>query len=161
MCLSAYVPSNAREFKIVYLFQGSVSKYQYKFSRFIKYLAQVCIERAFEELEHVNIFIFWHGKIFILPTGKSFSEELILASTNPQYYKRLFIELRVQYMKITSSEHVVYLNYFEVHNMFWVGLNWTGHMSFLTGQDWTGPQICQTGPAGWDWIQTYFFKHFT
>ena len=35
-------------------------------------------------------------------TGKSFSEVLILASTNPQYDKRLFI---VQYMKITSSEH--------------------------------------------------------
>ena len=39
-------------------------------------------------------------------TGKSFSEALILASTNPQYDKRLFIELRVQYMKIVSSEHV-------------------------------------------------------
>ena len=43
-------------------------------------------------------------------TGKSFSEALILASTNPQYNKRLFIELRVQYMKITSSEPVVYIN---------------------------------------------------
>ena len=39
-------------------------------------------------------------------TGKSFSEALILVSTNPQYDKRLFIELRVQYMKIPSSEHV-------------------------------------------------------
>ena len=29
----------------------------------------------------------------ILYTGKSFSEALILASTNPQYDKRLFIEL--------------------------------------------------------------------
>ena len=38
-------------------------------------------------------------------TGKSFSEALILASTNPQYDKRLFIELQVQYMKIASSEH--------------------------------------------------------
>ena len=38
-------------------------------------------------------------------TGKSFSEPLILASTNPQYDKRLFIELPVQYMKTTSSEH--------------------------------------------------------
>ena len=34
-------------------------------------------------------------------TGKSFSEALILASTNPQYDKRLFI---VQNMKIASSE---------------------------------------------------------
>ena len=61
--------------------------------------------------------------------GKSFSEALILASTNPQYDKRLFIELQVQYMKIASSEHVVYINCSEcqnkkkqkncVHNMLW------------------------------------------
>ena len=38
-------------------------------------------------------------------TGKTFSEAFILASTNPQYDKKLFIELQVQYMKITSSEH--------------------------------------------------------
>ena len=38
-------------------------------------------------------------------TGKSFSEVLILASTNPQYDKRLSIELPVQYMKIPSFEH--------------------------------------------------------
>ena len=37
--------------------------------------------------------------ILNLLTGKSLSEELILASTNPQYDKRLFIELQVQYMK--------------------------------------------------------------
>ena len=42
-------------------------------------------------------------KIYL--TGKSFSEALILASTNPQYDKRLFIDLPVQYMKTTSSEH--------------------------------------------------------
>ena len=36
-------------------------------------------------------------------TGKSLSEALIFASTNPQYDKRLFIELQVQYMKIPSS----------------------------------------------------------
>jgi hypothetical protein len=34
------------------------------------------------------------------------------ASTNPQYEDRLFIELRVQYMKIACSEHVVYTNCF-------------------------------------------------
>ena len=44
--------------------------------------------------------------------GKYFSEALILASTNPQYDKRLFIELWVHYMKTTSSEHVVYTNGF-------------------------------------------------
>ena len=37
-------------------------------------------------------------------TGKSLSESLIFASTNPQYDDRLFIELEVQYMKIPSSE---------------------------------------------------------
>ena len=40
-------------------------------------------------------------------TGKSLSEALILASTNPQYDDRLSMELPVQYMKTTSSEHVV------------------------------------------------------
>ena len=48
-------------------------------------------------------------------TGKYFLEALIFASTNPQYDKRLFIGLQVQYMKITSSEHVVYINCF----LFW------------------------------------------
>ena len=62
-------------------------------------------------------------------TGKSFSEALILASTNPQYDKRLFIELHVQYMKIASSEHrenmlctqIVFGLTFDtyVHNMFY------------------------------------------
>ena len=43
-------------------------------------------------------------------TGKSLSEALIFASINPQFDNRLFIELGVQYMKIPSSEHVVYTN---------------------------------------------------
>ena len=61
-------------------------------------------------------------------TGEALLEALVLASTNPQYDKRLFIDLPVQYMKTTSSEHVVYINCFEcqnknkktiyVHNMF-------------------------------------------
>ena len=45
-------------------------------------------------------------------TGKFLSEALILASINPQYDDRLFIELRVQYMNIASSEHVVYTTCF-------------------------------------------------
>ena len=45
-------------------------------------------------------------------TGKSLSEALILGSTNPQYDKRLFIDLPVQYMKSTSSEYIVYINCF-------------------------------------------------
>ena len=44
--------------------------------------------------------------------GKSLSEALILTSTNPQYDKRLFIDLSVHYIKTTSSEHVVYTNCF-------------------------------------------------
>ena len=35
-------------------------------------------------------------------TGKSLSEALILESTNPQYDKRLFIDLPVQYMLCTQ-----------------------------------------------------------
>ena len=49
-------------------------------------------------------------------TGKSLSEAFILTSTNPQYDKRLFIDLPVQYMKTTSSEHVVYINCSECQN---------------------------------------------
>ena len=45
-----------------------------------------------------------------ISTGKYFSEALILASTIPQYDKRLFIKLQIQYMKIASSEHVLYIN---------------------------------------------------
>ena len=44
-------------------------------------------------------------------TGKSLSEALILASINPKYDYRLFIELQVQYMKITSSEHVLFRSF--------------------------------------------------
>ena len=66
---------------------------------------------------------------FPFSTGKSLSEAFIFALTNPQYDKRLFIELQVQYMKIASSEHVenmlcTYINCSEcqnkmcVHNMF-------------------------------------------
>jgi hypothetical protein len=44
-------------------------------------------------------------------TGKSFSEALILASTNPQYDKRLFMELpwklQAQNMGRTWAEHVL------------------------------------------------------
>ena len=51
-----------------------------------------------------------------LEIGKSFAEALILALANPKHDKRLFIELRVQYMKTTSSEHVVYINFSECQN---------------------------------------------
>ena len=59
-------------------------------------------------------------------TGKSLSEALIFASTNPQYDDRLFIDLQLLTQKNTNSEHVMYKNCFEcqnkktifVHNMF-------------------------------------------
>ena len=44
-------------------------------------------------------------KILHLSTGKSFSEVLILATTNPKYNKRLFPDLPVQYIKIPNLEH--------------------------------------------------------
>ena len=65
-------------------------------------------------------------------TGKSLSEALIFASTNPQYDGRLFIELQVQYMKIPSSNlgktccvQILFLTYrtIFVHNMFSPGLS--------------------------------------
>ena len=41
----------------------------------------------------------------VFGTGKSYSEALILASINPQYDKRLSIDLPVQYIKIPNLEH--------------------------------------------------------
>ena len=49
-------------------------------------------------------------------TSKSFSEALILPSTNLQFDKRLFIELQVQYMRTTNTEHIVYTNCSECQN---------------------------------------------
>ena len=60
-------------------------------------------------------------------TGKSLSEAFILASTNPQYDDRLFIELQVQYMKIPTSslgrtcceqKSFLTIRTIFVHNMF-------------------------------------------
>ena len=54
-------------------------------------------------------------------TGKSLSEALIFALTNPQYDDRVFIELQVQYVdnawkfqaqNMGRTEHVVYRNCF-------------------------------------------------
>ena len=44
------------------------------------------------------------------------SEALIFESVNPQYDNRLLIDLKLQYKKNTSSEHVVYKNCFECPN---------------------------------------------
>ena len=43
-------------------------------------------------------------------TGKSFSEVLIIALTNPQYDKRLFIELQVQAQNMGRTRVEVVLN---------------------------------------------------
>ena len=60
-------------------------------------------------------------------TGNSLSEALIFASTNSQYDNRLFIELQVQYMTISSSNlertccvQKLFLTFgtIFVHNMF-------------------------------------------
>ena len=51
--------------------------------------------------------------IILTVTGKSMSQALILAFTNPQYDDRLFIELQVQYMKTASSVLTCC-----VHNLF-------------------------------------------
>ena len=75
--------------------------------------------------------------------SQSLSEALILRSTNPQYDKRFFIDLPVQCMKSTSSEHgenmlctkIVFVLTFRTiyaHNMFSpcsklvVFMYWTG-----------------------------------
>ena len=60
----------------------------------------------------------WRTRSLIC-TGKSFSEALIFASTNPQYNKRLFIESPAQYAKIPSSGHVVYIKCFFFFSFFW------------------------------------------
>ena len=46
----------------------------------------------------------------ILPTGYSLSEALILASINPTYDDRVFVELKVLYKGTKSSVHVVQSN---------------------------------------------------
>ena len=70
--------------------------------------------------------------IFMTVTGKSLSEALIFASTNPQYDDIMFIELQVQYVKIPSSnlgrtccEQKKFLTFrtIFVHNMFSLGLS--------------------------------------
>ena len=84
-------------------FESWVTKLMYQFNRMSKndqkdYL-KLPIQPKSEKKEELNI-------EEIANTGKSLSEALISASTNPQYDNRLFIESPLQYMKIPSSEHV-------------------------------------------------------
>ena len=66
-----------------------------------------------------------HIKYQICSTGKALLEALILASSNPQYDKRLFSDLQVQYMKITSSEHAVYINWCKQTPKLVIFMYWT------------------------------------
>ena len=79
-------------------------------SYFLNYILTQCRRNSTTELTLLTTSLFMIKDNSI--TGKSFSEALIHATTNPQYDKRLFIDLPVQYMKTTSSEHVVYINCF-------------------------------------------------
>ena len=49
-------------------------------------------------------------------TGKSLSEALIFSSTTPQYVIRLFIELRVHYMKIATLDMLCTQIVFDIQN---------------------------------------------
>ena len=50
-------------------------------------------------------------------TGKSFSEALILASVNPQYGKRLFIEFPQKYKFTTGCVQKLYFSFcFDIQN---------------------------------------------
>ena len=53
---------------------------------------------------------------FITSKKKNLLEAPILASTNQQHDKRLFIDLPVQYMKTISAEHVVYIKCSQCQN---------------------------------------------
>ena len=58
------------------------------------------------------------GKYESNHTGYSLSEAFILASINPKYDSRLFIELQAQYEKTSSSVHVV---------LTFTTIRWTQH----------------------------------
>ena len=67
------------------------------------------------------------------------SEALTLGWTNPQYDKRLFIALPVQYMKSTNLEHVVYPNCF----LFWYSekFMYTTCSELVVFMYWTGKSM--------------------
>ena len=63
-----------------------------------------CLEAAHEcPSSASNRFLEDFLKYLQLNTGKSMSEALILASTNPQYVKRLFIDLPVLTRKLQAQ----------------------------------------------------------
>ena len=73
-----------------------------------------------------------HFPPYSFHTGKSFSEVLILASTNPQYDKIVHWIPKVQYMNIASSEHIVYIK------LFWMSKQKKTNVVFIK---WTGKSM--------------------
>ena len=69
------------------------------------------------------------------------SEAPILVSINPQYDKRLFIDLPVQYMKTTSSEYVVYINCSECQNKNRKQFVYTTCSELVVFMYWTGKSM--------------------
>ena len=103
----AYLQAMAEENRIAVLHFPYSGQAHHIFSRFLN-------PRL---LFHEILFVLFFYKVEVIYLdkkcqckGKSFSEALIFASTNPQYDKRLFIELQVQYIKTTKT--------ICVHNMF-------------------------------------------
>ena len=74
----------------------------------------------------------WFASFYLCmqSTGKSLSEALIFASTNPQYDNILFIELPVQYMKIPSSNLGRTCC---VQKLFWISETISVHNMFSQG----------------------------
>ena len=65
-------------------------------------------------------------------------QAFILRLTNPQHDKRLLIDLPVQYMKTTSSEHVVYINCSECQNKNKKQFVYTTCSELVVFMYWTG-----------------------
>ena len=61
--------------------------------------------------------------------------------TKPQYDKSVFIDLPVQYMKTTSSEHVVYINCFECQNKNKKQFMYTTYSELVVFMCWTGKSM--------------------
>ena len=70
------------------------------------------------------LFIYWGVKLFFEVTGISLSEVFILTSTNPQYDKRLFIDLPLQYMKLTKTKNKQFM--YTTCSKLVVFMYWTG-----------------------------------
>ena len=84
----------------VHFFTGYWGQNELKFT----YLGFFC----FYKLLLTNNYSKKFKQIYIIFTGKSFSEALILASVNPQYDKRLFIEFPEKYKFTTHCVQILF-----------------------------------------------------